>query len=50
MKPAMDMTRKFITNYATVQGGRGPDRANHQASYAPGPREIEVIRIGNHRR
>ena len=24
------------TNYATVQGGRGPIRANHQASYAPG--------------
>jgi hypothetical protein len=46
----MDMTRKFITDYATVQGGRGPIRANHQASYAPGPREIELIRIGNHRR
>ena len=45
----MDMTRKFITNYATVQGGRGPIRANHEASYAPGPREIE-LRIGNHRR
>jgi hypothetical protein len=32
----MDMTRKFITNFATVQGGRGPIRANHQLCTPPG--------------
>jgi hypothetical protein len=46
----MNVTRKFVTNYATVRGNRGPIGQIIKLRTPPGPREIELIRIGNHRR